>query len=279
MITDQYLSYFYKRASLLALVLFLSWGCGRTERAKVDEMQAMLNRKEYDLLTRSYDSIAHSLKSPEQLRRARAIYDTAYSIHSQCVALISSADSLALQGFAPEAYRKYSLAFSLEPTDSTILIKRNTVPASGKPIYKFTGKVGERDFELTFHTKWIHNDLLPEFVQIQVTNQHPTEPVLPAAFVPFIHYMEVDRSGMRILEVDIKPNIFPPILSKLLWRGESMSAKLDYSKAKVMTNNPALSYSEVFRRTMFGNDEACYIYMLGYKYSKVRGFALVGYDE
>jgi hypothetical protein len=271
------------KISLLAWALALcAAGCGKSDKDRVDELQVLLTQKQFRALIRTYEGLNPPLESPEELARARQLYDSAYHVVSQSLALVSAADSLASIGFAPEAYKKYTLAMSLEPTETTIVIKRNAVPAQGRPVYRWAGTLGPRDFSLTYHTKWDGTKLLPETVEIQVTNHHPTSPVLMVGFVPFISYMEVDGYHLRSLLVYFDPyRQSDPIrsaLSKPLWRNNSASTTLSYSRSQIAKNNPALSYSDVFTRIMLGNDEACYIYLLGYRGVQLRGFDLVGYD-
>ena len=271
-----------KKIAIPLLVFFLFYftqGCGKSEIKKVDRLQSLLDGKCYRHVITAYDSILPSLKSPEQKNRAISLYDSARAIVSQSTAFVASADSLAKRGFALEAYRLYTLAMSLEPTESTIVKKRSAVPATGKPIYRWSGTINKIiELKLTYHTKWVNNKLLPDYVQIQATNNDPFRPVFLVDFVPFLKYVTVSNYKMQFFQVSTLQGL-TPVFRKPFWRGKTMTGQVSYNDASIVNNNSALSYSEVFKRIMLGNDKDCFIFLVGYQYVQINGFTFLGYEE
>jgi len=261
-------------------IIVIVAGCGKSDKELVYELQNLFQAKQYRQLIVSYEQLSHSLKTTEEQKRAQELYEKSYSIVSKSRDLIASGDSLARIGFANEAFNKYTKAFLLEPSESTIVIKLNTISLMGKPIYRYSGRIGACEFVHTFHTKWVGDDLLPDFVEIKVTNKSVLQPTVLAKFVPSFFYREYSRTGPHALVIiaDKKQYINNKLFTKFLWRGETETGKVSYTNANIIERNPTLSHSEVFKRIIIGNDEACFINMVGFQYIEIRGLSFVGYE-
>jgi len=267
----------FRSIALISYAILTCVGCSITDKYKVNKLESLFKSKNYRRMIEVYDSLAPTLKTNDQVARARNLYDKAYSIVSRSQAAIDSADVFAKYGYAPDAYRLYTRAIDLEPTEQTIVDKRNATPENGTPIFVWAGSMGDAEFVLTFHTKWISGDIHPASVDITVTNKSPMQPVFLVQFVPFLRYQAISNNQMHMMMVIFSPP-FANEFKTPIWRGKTQTGHLSYKKAKVFNRNSDISLSEVFTRIMTGSDEACYLTLLGSEYSKISGFLLDGYD-
>lgn len=255
-------------------------GCGKTQKEQVDDLRMLLEQKRFREVLSEFNRISPGLHDPQVHTLASEIQTQALAVVQQSMKLINQADSAAAFGFAVEARDKYRQAANLEPAETTITAKLRSIPSGGRPMYRYSGSIGDREFVHTYHTRWYEGQLVPDFVEITVANNNTTRPTDLARFVPSFNYIEVTGSGPHVLIVVAEPDkyLYSKLFNEPIWRGETKTGTVTYAKARVTQENPRLSVIEIFRRIIQGNDKACFINMIGFQRVEIRGLHFIGYE-
>jgi uncharacterized protein YvpB len=92
-------------------------------------------------------------------------------------------------------------------------------------------------------------------------------------------YLKVTRNGISGLAVILKSEIVgSERFSRVIWPSETFNGKTNYSNVNIMRENTNISISRVFKTIIIGTDEAYYINLIGYKYSKIRQLNFTGFE-
>jgi hypothetical protein len=264
------------------VVLFLLSSCGPSDQQRVNTLKDLFKQHKYRDVISTYETTRSEISDTSENRRASLIYKKATDVIRRINKLIIIADSLQKLGFIDDAKKYLEDASQIEQTDTVSTNKLKYISSlvgQKRPKYFYRGMIENYEFQYIFHTRWKNNEILPDTVEIFVKNHDNIRRTALAYFIPSLWYLKVTRNGISGLAVILKSEIVgSERFSRVIWPSETFNGKTNYSNVNIMRENTNISISRVFKTIIIGTDEAYYINLIGYKYSKIRQLNFTGFE-